>query len=179
MADREDQSNLPPIPDGGLAESMPDWLRRPPAWRTLPDREVAVPEPEETAALPEPDDSVIDPRTFLGDDDLPEWLRNLGPGRGPAASLEDAQNALEADMAPTGIDTRASDLPSEPAPARFVPASLPVTASSRSIGASRAPERPNVQPALATSGRQERGLVTLLAGLLVIATIVIIVLVVA
>ncbi len=181
MADREDQSNLPPIPDGGLAESMPDWLRRPPAWRTLPDREVTVPEPEATATLPEPDDSAIDPRTFLGDNDLPQWLRNLGPGRGPVSPTADAPNAGGAvHTAPTGIDTKVSDQPSERAPARFVPASPPVPLrSSASIEASRVLERPNMQPAAATSGRQERGVVTLLAGLLLIATIVIILLIVA
>ncbi|MGN6033173.1 MAG: hypothetical protein ACTHQE_16085 [Thermomicrobiales bacterium] len=30
----------PVIPDGGLSDAMPDWLRRPPAWRGMP-----VPEP--------------------------------------------------------------------------------------------------------------------------------------
>jgi hypothetical protein len=61
----------PPIPDGGLAGSMPDWLQRPPAWRGMTVREPERPD------LPPPDTSVIDPRTMLSIDDLPAWLQRI------------------------------------------------------------------------------------------------------
>jgi hypothetical protein len=178
MADRDDQSNLPPIPDGGLAESMPDWLRRPPAWRTLPDREVAIPEPEDAAELPEPDESVIDPRTFLSDDDLPAWLRNLGRGRRvepPGQDEPAAVASVEPRSAPSS-EMEAFDRPAESAPSRFVPTSPPApTASPVSQGSLRAVERPASRSAPA---RQGFGLVALLAGLLLIAVVVIVILLV-
>lgn len=82
---------LPSLPDGGLSEKMPDWLRRPPAWRSLPKADAArepdtpaavVRDPETVAAapprvLPEPDTSVIDPRTLVDVADLPEWLQEI------------------------------------------------------------------------------------------------------
>lgn len=61
----------PPIPDGGLSASMPEWLQRPPAWRGMTVRE------PERRELPPPDMSVIDPRTMLQIDDLPEWLQRI------------------------------------------------------------------------------------------------------
>jgi hypothetical protein len=51
---------LPPLPDGGLARVMPDWLR------------------DEPAAEPSPA-SAIDPADLVTADDLPDWLRQLGP----------------------------------------------------------------------------------------------------
>lgn len=41
----------PTIPDGGLGEAMPEWLRRPPAWRGMPalDSPPAADEPSEAA----------------------------------------------------------------------------------------------------------------------------------
>src|SRR5680860_155139 len=75
--DEQREGEMPSIPDGGLSGSMPDWLRRPPAWRTLPDREVAQTTPGTVSTLPDADTSDIDPRTFIQDDDLPEWLRSL------------------------------------------------------------------------------------------------------
>jgi hypothetical protein len=80
-----------PIPDGGLRQSMPEWLRRPPAWRDLPKKEIApAPEAEAVAvvapekptlqpekSLPEPDMSEIDPRSLVDVADLPQWLQDI------------------------------------------------------------------------------------------------------
>ena len=75
---------LPPLPDGGLSASMPSWLREPPvpiiaeAPSLAPvDRDVA---PEQTAHLA-PLGPRADPRTFLSDDDFPQWLRDLAVRR--------------------------------------------------------------------------------------------------
>ncbi|HWK79245.1 MAG TPA: hypothetical protein VNP95_00690 [Thermomicrobiales bacterium] len=95
----------PVIPDGGLADAMPDWLRRPPAWRGMPVPEPSpAPAPEPAGAndpvaeatpdemqvagadgatrmpkeLPPPDTSPIDPSTLIDLGDLPEWLVGLG-----------------------------------------------------------------------------------------------------
>lgn len=72
------KSDLPQIPDGGLSDSMPEWLRRPPAWRTLDHEEIAPVDPEDASKLPAADTSEIDPRTLLSEDDLPAWLRAFG-----------------------------------------------------------------------------------------------------
>jgi hypothetical protein len=77
-----DTDTMRPIPDGGLQQSMPEWLRRPPAWRNLPKREepvkaespVAV---QERAPLPDADTSEIDPRSLVDIADLPQWLQDL------------------------------------------------------------------------------------------------------
>jgi hypothetical protein len=54
---------LPPLPDGGLAQAMPDWLRAEPPSPSPPAASVAV----------------TDPTGFITEDDLPEWLRQLSP----------------------------------------------------------------------------------------------------
>jgi hypothetical protein len=77
-----DPDALPPIPDGGLSAGMPDWLRRPPAWRSL--KESAGP----AKAVPRPDTSPIDPRTILTVDDLPVWLQRIAASRAPGPAVE-------------------------------------------------------------------------------------------
>lgn len=78
MSEREKPTGtdeeMRPLPDGGLSNAMPDWLRRPPAWRDMPrqDRPATGEKP-----LPEPDTSVIDPRQLITVDDLPQWLRDI------------------------------------------------------------------------------------------------------
>lgn len=58
---------LRPIPDGGLASGIPDWLNKRPSWsRSAPPVTVL-----------EPDSSTIDPRFLVSDEDLPDWLREL------------------------------------------------------------------------------------------------------
>lgn len=66
------EEEMRPLPDGGLQSGMPDWLRRPPAWRNL-GREASG----EERVLPEPDTSVIDPRTLVDIGDLPQWLQEV------------------------------------------------------------------------------------------------------
>jgi len=63
-----DDGALPPIPDGGLAAMMPDWLREPPA----------APPAAPADAVP------TDPRAWLTPDDLSPWMREL-PAAPPAA----------------------------------------------------------------------------------------------
>lgn len=58
-----------PMPDGGLAETMPDWLRRPPAWRETVARREKLRPPADT--------SPIDPRTLIDVEDLPLWLQRI------------------------------------------------------------------------------------------------------
>lgn len=77
-----DADALPPIPDGGLSTSMPDWLRAPPAWRG--PLEPAAP----AKVVPEPDTSPIDPGTILTLEDLPVWLQRIAAGRGADAAPE-------------------------------------------------------------------------------------------
>lgn len=140
MPDARDEDRMPPIPDGGLSESMPEWLRRPPAWRTLKDSEVVQPEPTRTASLPEADTSEIDPRTFLTDDDLPVWLRKMGPGRRgvdpaqvgddePVSAPESTQTsdsvAASASSSSPQVD-RARSVQSPRSSPRFVPRTPPV-----------------------------------------------------
>ena len=56
----------PVIPDGGLGDALPEWLRTTPSWTKAPDA---------PRAIPEPDTSVIDPASLVTIDDLPAWLR--------------------------------------------------------------------------------------------------------
>ncbi len=80
---------LPPLPDGGLAASMPAWLRDPDP-PTVPPTE---PEPE--VQTPDP----CDTSTFLSEDDFPEWLRRLAAtlprdSEGPRAPQRTAPSPL-------------------------------------------------------------------------------------
>lgn len=129
---RREDEQLPPIPDGGLAESMPDWLRRPPAWRTLQDSEVMQPEPARAGKLPDADSSVIDPRTLLTDDDLPEWLRGFGWSARSTMTLEhDARSGRSSERGAGGEQETATapvaSIPGPVVPSRFVPRSPVVT----------------------------------------------------
>lgn len=85
-AEQDDDPEMRPLPDGGLGENMPDWLRRPPAWRVLPATQMPAfePDPETTTPpreLPPEDTSVIEPTSLIEFDDLPRWLRELGTQR--------------------------------------------------------------------------------------------------
>lgn len=65
---------LPPLPDGGLAASMPDWLRTPTATQgeTADTRAGSATQP--SAPI---NDEVLDLRTLISEDDLPEWVQRL------------------------------------------------------------------------------------------------------
>ena len=94
-----------PLPDGGLGAAMPDWLRRPPAWRDLPKAQPGA----RARELPEPDRSVIDPRTLIEVSDLPLWLQAIAARDGgnppgtPASGDEQAPE--ETTMASNGDST--------------------------------------------------------------------------
>lgn len=127
----------PSIPDGGLAEAMPDWLRRPPAWRGMPvpdvpppdpvavpaptvEVEAAMPEAATTAArpreLPPPDTAPIDPSSLIDLDDLPEWLVSLGRRARPSLSpdAERARAMADAEAPPTQTPADEPDIPLPP-----------------------------------------------------------------
>jgi hypothetical protein len=79
---------LPPLPDGGLRASMPSWLREPPAPIIADAPSLAPADPDvgteqvvDLVSL----GSRADPRTFLSDDDFPQWLRDLAVRRGGTA----------------------------------------------------------------------------------------------
>lgn len=96
VASDGEREAMRPIPDGGLQQSMPEWLRRPPAWRNLPKREEPAPAeasnlaavvepsaaPETQHELPEPDTSEIDPRSLVDIADLPRWLQDIAARSG-------------------------------------------------------------------------------------------------
>jgi hypothetical protein len=95
---------LPPLPDGGLRASMPSWLREPPT-PTVESAPVAplIPDvaPEQVADLA-PLGPRADPRTFLSDDDFPQWLRNLAvrrEGTARRSGAPDVEPALPAAIA--------------------------------------------------------------------------------
>lgn len=73
---------LPPLPDGGLAAAMPDWLRG----ASEADGPVGGGGEGDAAR---PGAEVIDPTTFLADDDLPDWLRRMEVGRRGAVAVGD------------------------------------------------------------------------------------------
>jgi len=73
---------LPPIPDGGLADTMPDWLRSSGSTNASTDDR-----PASSATSSEFS-------TILTDDDLPEWLRRFGDQpSGAVVSNESASSA--------------------------------------------------------------------------------------
>ena len=92
---------LPPLPDGGLHASMPSWLREPPAPITAEAPPLAPADPDVAADKVGDLASLgprADPRTFLSDDDFPQWLRDLavrreGASRHPAESVSVAAPA--------------------------------------------------------------------------------------
>jgi hypothetical protein len=185
MPDPRDEAKMPSIPDGGLSESMPEWLRRPPAWRTLKDDDVVQTEPVAAEHLPEPDTSVIDPRTFLTDDDLPLWLRNMGRGLRSRRDLPGDDDAVESSVR---YDNRAGEddggeRPAIPvtaqaapvaAPSRFVPRSPAVIAPARATRTTNraAPTAPGHRP-VSSPWWQGAPMVLLLSALLLAALAVI------
>lgn len=102
MSDSDNQEPMRPIPDGGLKDAMPAWLKRPPAWRSLPTAEERF---ERT--LPEPDTSEIDPASLVDVSDLPQWLqsiaaREIDPHPEPDEAVEHAVEILQTVQAEEG-----------------------------------------------------------------------------
>lgn len=185
MPDPRDEAKMPPIPDGGLSESMPDWLRRPPAWRTLKDADVVQTEPVASDRLPEPDTSIIDPRSILTEDDLPLWLRNMGRGMRSRHELPGDDEAVKGEArrdrtphAPGGAahaHDRAREQPAHSAPAsRFVPRTPTVSAPAGAVVSTErlAHEAPRNDPAQAPWWQGARA-VLMLSALLLAAVVVI------
>jgi hypothetical protein len=85
---------LPPLPDGGLRASMPVWLREPP----IPSVESPPVAPLNPGVAPKqvvdlaPLGPRADPRTFLSDDDFPQWLRDLAVQRQETARRSGESN---------------------------------------------------------------------------------------
>lgn len=113
---------LRPIPDGGLAQAMPEWIRRKPAWETddtwADSRDHAVPEAAPSSApdggsspvpqrvpgrsqLIQPDTSPIDPASLITINDLPDWLQRVAAradrdvAADPAATVPAARASMK------------------------------------------------------------------------------------
>jgi hypothetical protein len=199
MADsgRKNDSNapLPQIPDGGLTQSMPDWLRRPPAWKTLkgedeeegPERDFAA----DRVPLPDADTSPIDPGTLISVEDLPSWLHGFGrapreealPQSEPVTRIGDdvgETKAVSQDTAPeqSKTDVRA-ETASSSSPTHESDDTYVVAGSEMDSSLSSAP----IERRRKSAGRRcwsgNASAVAILALLLVVAVTIIVVLLVA
>lgn len=133
MSDKSEQ--MKPIPDGGLKEAMPSWLKRPPAWRDLP----SVEERHERT-LPDPDTSTIDPHSLVDVSDLPQWLQAIAArSNEPEAADEVAESVADAGVEPapveaspefpeTSVATDPEPIPTEPEPVVAATESAPMPA---------------------------------------------------
>ena len=109
MSDTKQPEQMRSIPDGGLKDAMPSWLKRPPAWRDLPTAEQ-----RRERALPEPDTSEIDPRTLVDVNDLPQWLQAIAArGDIPApvadAAVDHAVEVVEAASQPVEAEAEPAE----------------------------------------------------------------------
>ncbi len=174
MVDKHrDAESLPPIPDGGLATSMPDWLQRPPAWQEVDDDEPAQSNHDRSNALLEAETSIIDPRAFLTEDDLPPWLRGL---RRPARPTREDATGQGRDVDGKGLAEAKVG-----ASSRFVPRSMMSVSQVPSETAVRkqAPSHGRLYPAPSPRGARGQGLqlvLLLLAGALLAAVLAIVML---
>ena len=134
MSKRSPQTNsgepeaMLPIPDGGLGSGMPDWLRRPPAWRN------AGTTPASPRKIPPPDTSPIDPRTILTIDDLPTWLqgiatatsgRRVGDVMEPSTNRDGDAPTVRVEPAPPSPVVEPKSTVVAPSPSGTVPPTLP------------------------------------------------------
>jgi hypothetical protein len=101
---------LPPLPDGGLRASMPSWLREAPTpIESAPVAPLIPDVASEQVADLAPLAPRADPRTFLSDDDFPQWLRDLAVRREETAhrsGASDVESALLAAVARRPPSTR-------------------------------------------------------------------------
>jgi hypothetical protein len=153
---------LPPLPDGGLRASMPAWLREPPpAASTPPPHQAATHSPETEPPL----GSHADPRTFLSDDDFPQWLRDLAARRlaterGPSRWAEELSPPPPAPRAAPAGQPRRAEI--AVAPAAVDPAPAPADAPPMlaehlaPAAAGAAVAAPDPVPAAASRPREER-----------------------
>lgn len=122
-AHAEDRLPLRAIPNGDLSTSLPAWLQQP------PDTSAAT-EPR-SAPTPAPPD-LADTTSFISENDLPEWIRQL-------AAAEEAKKAEESRLAAT---TRTDEATSTSTGRRLLPGEIP-------------PAEPVTQPWLARRERPE------------------------
>jgi len=96
---------LPPLPDGGLRASMPSWLREPPttAVESAPVAHLSPQGAPEQITDLTPLGPRADPRTFLSDDDFPQWLRDLAVRR---QGTEHRSEKSTVEPAPRAVDRR-------------------------------------------------------------------------
>lgn len=115
-----------PIPDGGLQDAMPSWLKRPPAWRNMPTAEERF---ERT--LPEPDTSEIDPKSLVDITDLPQWLQMIAAREAvpaPEPAIEHAvEQILQTQPEPDAVEIEVDNPDPEPVPIPEAEESVPVT----------------------------------------------------
>jgi len=122
---------LPPLPDGGLAATMPAWLRAP---LPSPGADATDPGPATNGAPATsptlrpatPPPATVDARGFISENDLPSWIKQLvakeeaeEEERRSAAAAEvaaaEASDAVPAAMG-TGVRPGLARLPVEPTP---------------------------------------------------------------
>src|SRR4029453_8790845 len=103
VATAEDRP-LRPIPDGGLAKAMPDWLR---GGESARQPSTAVAESKRVA-----DPTLTDTTSFVSENDLPEWIRQIAAkaAAAGAATLEGEQPTLDV----SDLFTSAADTPNAP-----------------------------------------------------------------
>lgn len=102
----EPERPLPPLPDGGLAAAMPEWLRAAPG-QAPPVGGAAVPPVAGPAA---PTDELAD---ILTVDDLPPWLRELAAGSSQTAARRSAPERRAHPAANPAAPRSHPDLPPE------------------------------------------------------------------
>lgn len=143
MSDDQQPEELRPIPDGGLKDTMPGWLKRPPAWRNMPTADQ-----RHERTLPEPDTSEINPKTLVDVSDLPQWLQTIAArGDVPAPQPDETVGfALQQIQAVSARQMETVPLPEE----NDIPAEDPEVTSSTDDPVS--PEEPTDQaPAVQVS----------------------------
>lgn len=150
---------LPPLPDGGLADAMPEWLRQ-----ETPLAAQASPSPSVRSSPP-------DFSTILSEDDLPEWLKRV-------AARESGHQSL----AP--VAERSDMISDEPRPSLNVaddPATSPPLRRVR-IGSTLTPPAATTKPLVPKSDRAvlpaHRGRFAMVVGGLMVAVVIVVLLVV-
>lgn len=92
---------LPPIPDGGLARAMPDWLRLGPH-ATADSAELLGPPPNEFASI-------------LSDEDIPVWLKRMAERHAAESAPPTPPTVTTEEAAPPVLEA-APAAPPAPAP---------------------------------------------------------------
>jgi hypothetical protein len=100
-----DDRPLPPLPDGGLAATMPAWLRAAPAASELALPTHGLPAGRAEGEIPHSSSSIrpgsIDPTRFVEDADFPVWLRGLaGSASGSTERIEEHHELEPAALTP-------------------------------------------------------------------------------